>query len=177
MPAWKQIILSMSSRHETSSAWHGGRECSRMRRMKMGGGALIFPGGLHSTFWITVILSCHFRTWSFLGYSLKRPTPSPSQPTPPKGTVRAASPNWCPPQGQVTVSVHILYSVSGDSNTNGPDDNRWLFSEVGKKRGCGQPFCFLMCIVQMKKKSGMYFAQIIQSLNKYFLKHRLHVRH
>ena len=104
--AWRQIIHSMSSRHEASSAWHGCRECLRMRRRKVAA-LIVPPGRLQCMFWINVTLLCHFRTWLFLGYSLKLPTPSLSQPTPPKEMELAANPNWCPPLGQVTVSVHI----------------------------------------------------------------------
>ena len=41
--AWRQIFPSMSSRHETSSAWHGCRECSCMHSMEAE--ALVSPQG------------------------------------------------------------------------------------------------------------------------------------
>ena len=110
------------------------------------GALMLLPQSIQSMFWISVILLCHFRTWLFLGYSLKLPTPSLSQPTPPKETVLAASQNWCPPREQVTTSVHmctldmlwvtvILIFQMG-----------WVASHRGEKKAVVRYFCVCVCV-------------------------------
>jgi len=136
--------------------------------------ALNFPR-VFVVFWISVVLLCHFRTWLFLGYSLKLPTPSLSQPTPPKEMVLAASPNWCPPLGQVTIFVRRcalnMFQVT----------IIWIFQMVWwilSKRKSGLWSAFVFFDIHFRRKTSRHILPklLSQSFNKYVREHLLHDR-
>lgn len=107
-------------------------------------------------FWISVIPLCHFRTWLFLGYNLKLPTPSPSQPTPPKEMVHEASPNWCPPLGQVSIicAYMCLEHLPGDNNINFPNS---MLNSIRNNKWAVVNFCVFWYIVQKKQSKNILF--------------------
>lgn len=156
----------MSSRHETPSAWHGFRECSSMRRMKVE--VFFLPPG-HS--W-RVLNWCHsivsFQDMIISGLQPETSYSLTVTAYTTKGDGARSKPKLVSTTGagNLVCACMCLECVPGNNNTNSPNGIGGFYQREKGKKLTVVNFCVLWYIIQTKKNSSTYLAWITQSFTK-----------